>query len=124
MDAVKMNKGKAEGVGCLKVGEKKMCVCCHKVFELDFSEIGGFYTGALCPECHNELVKNGKLKECMKDTVKIREIKAQARLCKNMQYPLLEGLSRTEKQKLMDESCYGDYEVVISQGVRGLRYKG
>jgi len=60
----------------------------------------------------------------MKDTVKIREIKAQARRCRNMQYPLLHELSHTEKQKLMDESFGGEFEVIVSQGKRGLRYRG
>jgi len=60
----------------------------------------------------------------MEDTRKIKEIKAQARGCRNMQYPLIEGLSHAEKQRLMDESFHGEYEVVVSQGKRGLRYKG
>lgn len=48
--------------------EIKICAKCNQEFKLCKEDIGGFYTGALCPDCHNELVQPEAKKKTGGDT--------------------------------------------------------
>jgi hypothetical protein len=58
----------------------------------------------------------------MRDTNKIKVVKARARRANNLQWPLLRGLSKAEIQHVIDKSR--SYEVVVCMGEKALKYNG